>query len=70
VITRLVKLDAVGGHAVNEAMFLGDSAAPTAGLSESERFRLAYPSEWIGENGRHQVEHTERDSAVGLNPIS
>jgi hypothetical protein len=35
-----------------------------------ERFWLAYPSEWLAKDGLNQIQHTEANSTVGLDPIT
>jgi hypothetical protein len=69
VIPRLVKLDAVAAHSINQPMLLRYAPAPATSQLKSERFRLSDPAEWIGEDGCHQVKNAERGFAIRLDPV-
>lgn len=47
VIPRLKKVNAVGGDAVDGAMFLGDATAPASGQLESERLGFTEAAKWV-----------------------
>jgi len=69
VIPRLEEIDSVLGDAIDEAMLLGDAAAPAAGQLVLERLRLADAREGVGEDSGHQVKDSERGFAVRLDPV-
>jgi hypothetical protein len=70
VILRLQEINSVGGHAVNYAVLPRNSPAPTTGILTSQRFGLADPCEWIGENRLDKYERFQRRLPVILDPPS
>ena len=69
-VSSLMKLDLVGGHAIDQAMFLSNATAPATGQRESERLRLTDPFKWVGQNSCYEVEDSESNLTVSLDPVT
>lgn len=70
VVQRLEEVDAVIDHSVDNAMFLGEPPGPAAGTQILERLGLADSPTWVSKNGIDDVQHTQRNLAIGLYPVA
>ena len=50
-------------------MFLRNASRPAARQHEFQRFRLSDPYKWLSQDGLDEIEYSEGDSAVGVNPV-
>jgi len=70
VVASLQEFNAVGEDVIHEAIRFIDPSGPDAATEVLQRFWFADAVERISETRFHQVEHSERGLAVGVDPMA
>jgi hypothetical protein len=68
VIAAHKEIDPIIPHEIHEPMLLCDSARPNMRAHVAQRLRLSDAAERIAHDGIHEVQDTQRDTAVRLDP--
>ena len=70
VVAGLEKIDPSGADRIDQSMFFGDAAGPRAGQHVFQRFRFPDALKWISHCGFDQVQDSQGDPAIGLDPVA
>ncbi len=66
----LQKINPFFRHAINQPVLLCDASAPASRQTVAERFWFSDSLEWVTQDCVNQVQHSEGDISLCLNPIS
>jgi len=70
VIPSLQKINAVSAYAIHQAVLLREAARPATREDVFQRLRLSDPRKWVAQDAFDEFECTERNLAVGFNPVT
>ncbi len=68
-VPGLEKVDAFVGHQINDPMFLRQAPRPGSRREILQRFRFRNSREWIAENSFDDLQRTQCNAPIDINPV-